>query len=142
MASALEPGMTFEFNYKVPANRTVPHLYPEAPQLQEMPAVFATGYLVGLIEWACIEAINPHIDWPSQQTVGIHVNIGHTAATPPGFTVTVTGTLTKVEGRKLTFTVEARDELDQISAGTHQRFIIDAARFNKNVAEKAAKTGF
>ena len=47
MASALEPGMTFEFSYKVPSNRTVPHLYPEAPQLQEMPAVFATGYLVG-----------------------------------------------------------------------------------------------
>ena len=141
MVSTLQPGMAFEFNYEVPANKTVPHLYPEAPQLQEMPAVFATGYLVGLIEWACIEAINPHIDWPRQQTVGVHVDINHTAATPPGFTVTVTGTLTKVEGRKLTFAVEARDGLDQVSTGTHQRFIIDAERFNQSVAEKTRKSG-
>ncbi len=139
MESSLQPGMTFEFTYKVPADKTVPHLYPEAPQLQEMPQVFATGYLVGLIEWACIEAINPHIDWPRQQSVGIHVDISHTAATPPGFSVMVKGTLTHVEGRKLTFAVEARDDLDRISTGTHQRFIIDAQRFNQTVAEKTGK---
>lgn len=139
MDSTLQPGMTFEFNFKVPENKTVPHLYPEAPLLQQMPQVFATGYLVGLIEWACIEAINPHIDWPRQQTVGIHVDIDHTAATPPGFTVTVKGTLTRVEGRKLTFEIEANDERDRISAGTHQRFIIDAERFNQSVKEKAGQ---
>ena len=139
MASALQAGMTFEFNYEVPANKTVPHLYPEAPQLQEMPEVFATGYLVGLIEWACIEAINPHIDWPRQQTVGIHVDIDHSAATPPGFKVTVKGTLLKVDGRKLSFGIEVHDELDRISAGTHQRFIIDAQRFNQSVADKAVR---
>ena len=139
MASTLQPGMTFEFSFTVPENKTVPHLYPEAPQLQQMPEVFATGFLVGLIEWACIEAINPHIDWPRQQTVGTHINIGHTAATPPGFTVTVKGLLAAVDGRKLTFEVEARDEKDRISAGTHQRFIIDAERFNLSVAEKAKK---
>ena len=141
MASRLQPGLTFEFTYEVPTNKTVPHLYPEAPQLQEMPAVFATGYLVGLIEWACIEAINPHIDWPRQQTVGIRIDIDHAAATPPGFTVSVKGTLTQVEGRKLTFDVEAHDGLDRISAGTHQRFIVDAERFNQSVAEKVAKAG-
>ncbi len=140
MESTLQPGMTFEFTFNVPANKTVPHLYPEAPQLQEMPHVFATGYLVGLIEWACINAINPHIDWPRQQTVGIHVDINHTAATPPGFTVTVTGMLTSVEGRKLTFEIKAHDGQDQISAGTHQRFIIDAEQFNQRVAEKAEKS--
>ena len=139
MESTLQPGMTFEFTFEVPANKTVPHLYPEAPQLQEMPQVFATGYLVGLIEWACINAINPHIDWPRQQTVGIHVDIHHTAATPPGFTVTVTGTLTRVEGRKLTFEIKAHDGQDQISSGTHQRFVIDAEQFNQRVAEKAGK---
>jgi fluoroacetyl-CoA thioesterase len=140
MESTLQPGMTFEFTFEVPANKTVPHLYPEAPQLQEMPQVFATGYLVGLIEWACITAINPHIDWPRQQTVGIHVDINHTAATPPGFTVLVTGMLTSVEGRKLTFEIKAHDGQDQISAGTHQRFIIDAEQFNQRVAEKAGKS--
>jgi fluoroacetyl-CoA thioesterase len=141
MESTLQPGMAFEFHYEVPANKTVPHLYPEAPQLQKMPQVFATGYLVGLIEWACIEAINPHIDWPRQQSVGIHIDVSHTAATPPGFTVTVKGTLTHVEGRKLTFDVEVRDDLDRISAGTHRRFIVDAQRFNQSVVEKADKKG-
>jgi fluoroacetyl-CoA thioesterase len=139
MKSSLQPGLTFMFRYDVPANKTVPHLYPEATQFQDMPDVFATGFLIGLIEWACIEAINPHIDWPREQSVGIHVDLSHSAATPPGFTITVKGTLVKVAGRKLTFEFTADDGVDKISEGIHQRFIIDADRFNQNVADKAAK---
>ena len=139
MESTLEPGLMFEFKYDVPSNKTVPHLYPEANEFQDMPDVFATGYLVGLIEWACIDAIKPHINWPIEQSVGIHINVDHTAATPPGFTVIVKGTLTKVEGRKLTFEIEAHDGLDTISKGTHQRFLIDASRFNLSVAKKVEK---
>ena len=139
MESTLEPGLMFEFKYDVPSNKTVPHLYPEATEFQDMPDVFATGYLVGLIEWACIDAIKPHINWPIEQSVGIYINVDHTAATPPGFTVIVKGTLTKVEGRKLTFEIEAHDGLDTISKGTHQRFLIDASRFNASVAEKMGK---
>ena len=139
MESTLEPGLMFEFKYDVPSNKTVPHLYPEATEFQDMPDVFATGYLVGLIEWACIDAIKPHINWPIEQSVGIYINVDHTAATPPGFTVIVKGTLSKVEGRKLTFEIEAHDGLDTISKGTHQRFLIDASRFNASVAEKMGK---
>jgi len=139
MKSSLAPGLNFEFTYEVPSSKTVPHLFPEAEQFQEMPNVLATGYLVGLIEWACIEAVNPHLDWPAEQTVGIHVNLSHSAATPPGFTVTVTGRLTAVEGRKLTFDVSAQDGVDKICEGTHQRFVIDAARFNQNLQAKAAR---
>lgn len=139
MESTLKQGMTFEFKYEVPPNKTVPHLFPEATEFQDMPDVFATGYLVGLIEWACIEAIKPHIDWPREQSVGIYINVDHSAATPPGFTVTIKGTLTKVEGRKLTFEIVADDGADKISEGRHQRFIIDAARFNESVKAKAEK---
>ena len=139
METALAPGLTFEFTYDVPPNKTVPHLYPEAAEFQDMPEVFATGYLVGLIEWACIDALKPHLDWPHEQTVGIDINVNHSAATPPGFTVIVKGTLTKVEGRKLTFEIEAHDGVDTISTGTHQRFIIDASRFNSSVDQKAGK---
>ena len=139
MGITLEPGLTFAFKYDVPSNKTVPHLYPEATEFQDMPDVFATGYLVGLIEWACIDAIKPHINWPIEQSVGIYINVDHTAATPPGFTVIVKGTLSKVEGRKLTFEIEAHDGLDTISKGTHQRFLIDASRFNASVAEKMGK---
>ncbi len=139
MESSLKPGMTFTFTYTVPDNKTVPHLFPEATLFQEMPQVLATGFMVGLVEWACIEAINPHIDWPREQSVGIKVDLDHTAATPPGLTVTIRGTLSAVEGRKLTFDIEADDGVDRISRGTHQRFLIDAERFNQSVAAKSAK---
>ena len=140
MESSLKTGMTFTFTYTVPDNKTVPHLFPEATLFQEMPQVLATGFMVGLVEWACIEAINPHIDWPREQSVGIKVDLDHTAATPPGLTVTIRGTLSAVEGRKLTFDIEADDGVDRISRGTHQRFLIDAERFNQSVAAKSAKS--
>lgn len=138
MTDTLQAGMTFEFSYPVPENRTVPHLFPDIEEGAVMPKVLATGYMVGLMEFACIKFINPHIDWPRQQTVGIHINVSHTAATPPGMTVVIKGKLEKVEGRKLSFTLEAFDNRDQISQGTHDRFIIDAEKFNAAVAKKRA----
>jgi fluoroacetyl-CoA thioesterase len=138
MAASLRPGMTFEFSYVVTPERTVPHLYPDIEEATVMPEVFAPGYLVGLLEFACIKFINPHIDWPRQQTVGIHIDVSHTAATPPGMTVTVKGRLEEVDGRKLRFYLEAFDDRDKISSGTHDRFIIDAGKFNAAVAEKGA----
>jgi len=103
-----------------------------------MPRVFATGFMVGLFEWACIRALIPHIDWPHEQTVGIDVQVSHIAATPPGLTVTVRGKLEKVDGRKLTFSLIADDGVDRISEGTHERFVIDADRFRRKAAKKAS----
>ncbi len=139
MKESLKPGLTYEYRFVVPENKTVPYLYPEAEEFQVMPKVFATGFLVGLMEWACIKAINPHIDWPKEQTVGTHVNISHQAATPVGFEVTVKVELLKVEGKKLTFAIEAHDGVDTISKGTHERFIINQEKFEKRLKEKAAK---
>jgi fluoroacetyl-CoA thioesterase len=138
MSQTLAAGMTFEFTYTVPVEKTVPHLFPEFPEGGRMPEVLATGFLVGLLEFACIRFINPHIDWPRQQTVGTHVHLSHTAATPPGFSVTVKGRLEKVEGRKLTFSLQASDGADSICQATHERFIIDAEKFNAGVARKKA----
>ena len=89
MKDSLKAGLDFEFRFRIPETKTVPHLYPEAPEFQAMPSVLATGYMVGLFEWACIHAINPHLDWPREQSLGTHVNFSHLAATPPGLTVTV-----------------------------------------------------
>ena len=136
MKDSLKPGLSFDFRFKVPENKTVPHLYPESSEFQAMPKVFATGFMVGLFEWACIQAINPHIDWPREQTVGIDVNLSHLAATPPNLTVTVKGRLEEVDGRKLTFHLVADDGVDRISEGTHERFIIDAVKFNAKAARK------
>jgi fluoroacetyl-CoA thioesterase len=139
MKESLQAGLTFEFAFDVPENKTVPYLYPESPEFQAMPKVLATGFMVGLFEWACIQAINPHLDWPREQTVGIDIRVNHTAATPPGLTVTVKGSLDRVEGRKLTFTLLADDGLDKISEGTHVRFVIEAEKFNAKAADKMSR---
>lgn len=136
MKDTLQPGLAFQFKFTVLPTKTVPCLYPESEMFQQMPQVLATGYLVGLMEWACIEAIRPHLDWPREQSLGTHVNFSHLAATPPGFTITIDVRLDKVEGRKLSFTLTAHDGVDKISEGTHERFVIDAARFNTKLEEK------
>lgn len=136
MKDSLKPGLIFEYLFQVPENRTVPHLLPEAEEFQLMPKVLASGFMVGLIEWACIQALKPHLNWPEEQTVGIDFKLTHTAATPPGLTVRVRGTLEKMEGRKLTFSISAEDDVDKICEGTHDRFVIDAARFTVKAAAK------
>jgi fluoroacetyl-CoA thioesterase len=141
MKDTLKPGLTHQFQFKIPPTKTVPHLYPESPLFRQMPDVLATGYLVGLLEWACIDALRPHLDWPAEQSLGTHVNFSHLAATPPGLTVTVKVRLDKVEGRKLTFSIEAHDGVDKITEGTHQRIVIDNARFTAKIAEKALHAG-
>ena len=139
MKDSLKAGLTYQFRFTVPATKTVPHLYPESALFQQMPDVLATGYLVGLLEWACIEAIKPHLDWPREQSLGTHVNFSHIAATPAGMTITVDVRLDKVEGRKLTFTLSAHDGVDKISEGTHERHVIDVERFNAKLAAKVKK---
>ena len=136
MKDTLKAGLEHELRFRVPESKTVPALYPEASEFQVMPRVFATGYMVGLIEWACIQAINPHIDWPNEQTVGISINVNHTAATPPGLEVSARVKLTEVDGRRLVFTVDLNDGIDVISKGIHERFIIHAEKFNRKVKEK------
>ena len=136
MKESLKPGLSFQFSFAIPDDKTVPHLFPESTEFQLMPRVLATGFMVGLIEWACIRAVNPHLDWPREQTVGIGVNFTHSAATPPGLTVTVSGRLVKVAGRKLSFVLEADDGVDKISEGTHERFVIDAEAFSARAQRK------
>lgn len=139
MQETLQAGLSHEFSFVVPQTKTVPYLYSESPEFQVMPEVFATGFMVGLIEWTCIQLLEAHLDWPREQSVGTHVDFSHIAATPPGFTVTVRVRLERVEGRKLIFSVEADDGVDPICQGTHERFVIDAAKFNARVAEKATR---
>jgi fluoroacetyl-CoA thioesterase len=136
MKTSLTAGITHAFKYTVPESKTVPHLYPEAAEFQKMPQVFATGFLVGLIEWTCIQAINPHIDWPEEQTVGIGINLNHTAATPPGLTVTVTVHLVEVAGKRLVFEFEADDGIDSICKGSHERFVINSVKFAEKLKAK------
>jgi fluoroacetyl-CoA thioesterase len=136
MKPTLQPGIRYEHRFVVPGSKTVPALYPEAPEFVAMPEVFATGYLVGFLEWACIRAVNPHLDWPQEQTVGTHIDVSHEAATPPGLEVTARVELVEVDGRRLVFAVEADDGVDVISRGRHERFVIDRRKFDAKVGGK------
>ncbi len=139
MLATLHLGLRYTHQYTIPGNKTVPNLYPEAPEFQALPAVFATGFMVGLCEWACIKAIAPYLEAPEEQSVGTHIAVSHEAPTPPGLTVTVEVTLIQVQGRQLTFRVEAHDGVDMIARGTHQRHLIQRTRFDQRVAEKTLK---
>jgi len=140
MKDTLKPGILHEFRFRVPETKTVPALYPESPEFRVMPQVFATGFLVGLIEWTCMQAVQRHIEWPAEQTVGTHISVSHSAATPPGLEVVTKAKLVTVDGRRLVFEVEARDEVDLISTGTHERFVINAEKFNAKIRDKARST--
>ncbi len=136
MKDTLKPGIEYTHKFTVSKSKTVPALYPESEEFLAMPEVFATGYMIGLIEWTCIKAINPHLDWPEELTVGIHIDVNHVAATPPGLEVTTKVKLIEVDGRKLVFEVEAHDGVDLITRGKHNRFIIYKEKFDKKMKEK------
>lgn len=137
MKQSLQPGIEHQFTFKITEKKTVPALYPESNEFQVMPDVFATGFMVGLIEWTCIQAVNPYLDWPAAQTVGTRINVSHLAATPPGLEVTAKVKLIEVDGRRLVFEVEAHDGIDLITRGQHERFVINAVKFNSKMKAKA-----
>ena len=137
MKDSLRPGIQYEHKFKISKSKTVPSLYPEAEEFVAMPDVFATGFLVGFLEWACIKAINPHLDWPLEQSLGTHINVSHEAATPVGLEVTAKVKLIAVDGKKLTFEVEAHDGVDLISKGLHERFVINRQKFDERIKTKA-----
>jgi fluoroacetyl-CoA thioesterase len=135
MRDSLRPGLTARLDYTVPPERTVPHLLPESADFAALPPVLATGYLVGIVEWACMLVLDGHLD-EGEQTLGVHVDITHQAPTPPGATVTVLAELTEVAGRRLTFSVKAHDDAATICEGTHGRAVIDAARFRDRLESR------
>ena len=138
MKATLQPGAHTEFSFRIPAEKTVPYLYPEAREFQQMPTVFATGFMVGLMEWTCIKVIEAHLD-EGEGSLGIHINVSHLAATVPGQTVTVDAECTKVEGRRVSFRVKAHDGIDLISEGEHQRMVVNWQKFEQRVNDKAKK---
>jgi fluoroacetyl-CoA thioesterase len=98
-------------------------------------AVLATPVMINLIEAAALKAVE-HLLPAGHQSLGIHLDVRHVAATPVGLRVTATAEVTKVEGRTITFRVEAHDEREPIGGGTHQRVVVSVARFDERVRRK------
>jgi len=134
MKDTLRPGVRHTMTYVVPERRTVPHLLPESADFAAMPHVLATGYMVGIVEWACMEALHGHLD-DGEISLGTHVDLSHVAPTLPGSTVTVDVEVTRVERRTVTFDVVARDENAVISTGSHQRGVVDRGRFENRLGQ-------
>ncbi|MGB6428732.1 MAG: thioesterase family protein [Methyloceanibacter sp.] len=138
MKPSLQAGLKHRFSYTVPLAKTVPHLYAEATELQAMPEVFATGFMVGLMEWTCVQLLAPHLD-AGEGSLGVHIDISHKSATPPGMTVTVEAECVEVRGPRAKFSLRAHDGIDEIGVGSHERFIVTWDRFNRGIATKRAR---
>jgi fluoroacetyl-CoA thioesterase len=101
--------------------------------------VLATPVMINVIEAAALAAVE-HLLPPGHQSLGIHLDVRHFAATPIGMHVEATAELTAVEGRTLSFTVEARDDKEPIGGGTHERVVVNVARFDERIHRKLAGT--
>ncbi len=135
----LQVGMRFSWHYTIPERSTVPNLYHDTAFCLDMPNVLATGYLVGMMELACLHGMMPYLDWPREQSVGTMVNFKHIAASTPGMQLRIEGELIDIDGRRLVFALQAFDDLEQVSSGTHERFVIYPDKFNAKLAAKVAQ---
>jgi fluoroacetyl-CoA thioesterase len=138
MKDTLVAGLEHELRFVVPPSKLVPALYPESPEFLAMPPVLATGFLVGFLEWCALLLAKPHLDWPREQTVGTHVDVSHLAATPAGMILTARAKLVGVDGRTLSYEVEADDGVDVVARGTHRRAVIVREKFDARLAAKIA----
>jgi fluoroacetyl-CoA thioesterase len=102
-----------------------------------LPHVFATPMMITAMENAALNAVRDYLE-PGESVVGTLVNVRHLAATPAGQVVTAEAEVTKVDGRRLEFNVSARDEIEEIGSGTHERMVVDMARLAKKLEAKKA----
>ena len=102
-----------------------------------LPPVLATPVMIMMMENAALNAIKPYFE-PGQTAVGTRVDVEHLAATPVGRTVTANAVVTKVDGRKIEFQIEASDGAEKIGVGTHGRMVIDLAKFSERLKAKSA----
>jgi fluoroacetyl-CoA thioesterase len=130
--SELKPGLSGHTEIIVGTRDTAPHV--GSGKIR----VLATPVMVSLMEEAALNAVEGLLP-QGHQTVGTRLEITHVAATPVRMRVIARAELTRVEGRRLTFRVWADDETERIGEGTHERIIVDVARFDKRAQEKAPK---
>lgn len=127
-ADRLVVGLRHGLTITVDESLTVPRVSAAFHGFHDMPPVLATAFLVGFVEAVCVDALKPYLG-EQERTVGIHVDLSHGAATPIGMAVTALVELVAIEGRRLRFKVECRDDADIICAGFHDRALRMNYRF-------------
>jgi fluoroacetyl-CoA thioesterase len=131
MKRSLKPGLSRVSRIVIDNAKTIAFMGEEG-------RVYATPYLIGDIEMTCRHLILDHAD-DGEDSVGIEVAVKHLAPTLPGSTVEIAATVTAVEGRKVTFAVTARDEVDTVSSGSHARFVVDKEKTIERLKAKALR---
>ena len=131
MFEQIVPGLVGERETSVEVETTARHLGSGDV------SVFATPEMIRLMERAAVRAVD-HLLPQGYRTVGIHVDVRHLAATPLGMTVRAKAELLEADGRKLTFRVEAFDDVERVGQGIHQRMIVGLAKFKDRVESKSA----
>ena len=131
MKESLRPGVSRVNRIDVDRDRTIGFMGEDG-------RVYGTPYLVRDIEQTCRQLLLDHGD-AGEDSVGTDVAIKHLAPTLLGMTVEITVTVKTVEGRKVVFEISAKDDIDQISTGTHGRFVVDVAKTVERLKAKAAK---
>ncbi|HEY2882748.1 MAG TPA: hotdog domain-containing protein [Pirellulales bacterium] len=130
MKSTLVLGVKAEVQHRVVTAELLSSIYPDAPP------VFATPFLLSLMEQASAIAIHPHLD-AGEASVGYGFEFKHLAPTPVGANVIATAEIVAVEKNMVTLHIEARDHADVVSRGTHVRAVIEMERFLKRLKRKA-----
>ena len=131
MKPSLQTGVTKTRSIAIDRDRTIGFMGEDA-------RVYATPSMIMDMERTCRELIMEHAD-AGEDSVGIEVSVKHLAATLPGMTAEISVRVVAVEGRKVTFEVAAKDEIEPISSGTHVRFVVDTAKTVERLKAKAAK---
>ncbi len=103
-------------------------------------AGLSTPSMIGLMEGAAVKAVSAHLE-AGTSTVGSRIDVAHLAPTPVGMSVRARAVLDVVEGRRLVFSVSVADEVGEVGRGTHERFVIDLARFAQRMNERLATGG-
>lgn len=132
--SELEPGLTGAAELLVGEEHTAPRIGSGRVH------VLATPVMINLMEAAALDAAE-HLLRPGTQSLGTWLEVSHVAATPVGLRVRASAELTRVAGNRLTFRVEARDEVEVIGAGSHERIVVEVARFDRRVRAKLPGAG-
>jgi fluoroacetyl-CoA thioesterase len=133
MAKEIEPGISGEVRIKVDEKETA--IVYESGSVR----VFATPAMIRLMEKAALSSVAPYLE-EGFTTVGTRIDVKHLAATPVGMEVVISSRLIEIEGKRLLFAVEARDQVDMIGKGTHERFIVKTDSFIKRTEGKSANS--
>ena len=131
MKPTLQPGVSMTKRIAIDIDRTISFMGEDA-------RVYATPLMIRDMEMVCRDLIMQHAD-VGEDSVGIEVGVKHLAAALPGMTVEVTATVKSVDGRRITFDVSAKDDIEQVGAGMHARFVVDTAKTVERLKAKAAR---